>query len=273
MTDLYKALIKRRDYLLHLLKLLNAKQTSPCSLEGTLRVSSIRGNPCYYYCHKDLASNKDVHTYIKKSELSKFQPLAQLDYEKKLRKVIGCELSLIEKFLSGYDTVRPEDIYQNLHPARKALITPIIPDWSGFSAAWQKSKPQTETFWDPDTGLITEQGEAARSKSEKIIADKYYSLHIPYLYEKPLVLKDGRKKITLHPDFTILKKGHFKEYYHEHFGLMDHPDYCKKALRKIALYRKNSIFEGDRLLITFETSEQPLNIPELQTAIEHFLSE
>lgn len=106
----------------------------------------------------------------------------------------------------------------------------------------------------PEDGFETENGELVRSKSEKIIADKFFKHKIHYQYEKPLILFDGNHRIKLHPDFTLLKKGDFQEYYHEHFGMMDTPDYCRSAIRKISLYRKNGIFEGERLFITFESS-------------------
>ena len=52
-----------------------------------------------------------------------------------------------------------------------------------------------------DNAIITEKGEAVRSKSEKIIADKLYMKEIPYVYEQPLYLK-GYGYVV--PDFKIL---------------------------------------------------------------------
>lgn len=36
----------------------------------------------------------------------------------------------------------------------------------------------------------TEKGEIVRSKSEKIIADRYHGLGIPYIYELPIRMKE-----------------------------------------------------------------------------------
>ena len=52
---------------------------------------------------------------------------------------------------------------------------------------------------------------------------------------------------------------------------MDNPDYCRSAIRKISLYRKNGIYEGERLFITFESSLQPLNTRDLDLLIQHHL--
>lgn len=69
-----------------------------------------------------------------------------------------------------------------------------------------------------------------RSKSEKIIADKLYSMGIPYRYEYPLVLE---RDIVVYPDFTILKIGEQKTLYLEHLGI--------------------------NLFVTYETATKPLN--------------
>ena len=110
-----------------------------------------------------------------------------------------------------------------------------------------------------------------RSKSEKIIADKYYERGIPYKYEKPLLLRKQAKTITIRPDFTTLNKRTRIQRYHEHFGKMDDPQYARKALEKIRLYESNGIFIGEQLIITFESSEQPLDKREFELLIEKYL--
>ena len=117
----------------------------------------------------------------------------------------------------------------------------------------------------------TDQLKAVRSKSEKIIADKYYERGIPYKYEKPLLLKKQAKTITIRPDFTTLNKRTRMQRYHEHFGKMDDPQYARKALEKIRLYENNGIFIGEQLILTFESSEQPLDNREFELLIEKYL--
>ncbi len=50
--------------------------------------------------------------------------------------------------------------------------------------------------------------------------------------------------------------------------MMDNADYCEKALRKIELYQKNGFILGDRLIITYETSKQPLETESIARTIE-----
>lgn len=103
---------------------------------------------------------------------------------------------------------------------------------------------------------MTERGECVRSKSGKIIADKLYSLGIPYRYECPPLLEDN---IKIYPDFTILKMPAREEVYLEHFGMMDDVNYVDTTIYKLNTYEKNGIYIGVNLFITYETSTKPLN--------------
>ena len=73
-----------------------------------------------------------------------------------------------------------------LHSERKKLITPIVPDEDTFVRQWEQDEYQPGYFSDEAPFIRSNRGERVRSKSEKIIADKYYKLGIPYKYEKPL---------------------------------------------------------------------------------------
>lgn len=116
--------------------------------------------------------------------------------------------------------------------------------------------------------LENENGEQFRSKSETIIAEKLKNNKIPYIYEYPLKLKNGK---TIYPDFYILNKRTRETYYYEHFGMMDDPEYCINALRKIDDYARNEIHIGQKLLVTFEAIEKPLSIKTLEELIKNNL--
>lgn len=107
-----------------------------------------------------------------------------------------------------------------------------------------------------------------RTKSEKIIADKLYALGIPYRYEYPVKLKGYG---TVYPGFTILKVSERKEIYYEHFGLMDKPEYCEKALRKLQAFARNGIVLGQNLIATFESENVPLDMNVLEKMLEELI--
>ena len=133
----------------------------------------------------------------------------------------------------------------------------------------------------PDTPVHrTANGERVRSKSEIIIADTLLRHGIPYRYEFPLTLHcsaddndfsslDGT--VTLHPDFLCLNTRTRTEFFWEHFGLMDDPDYSKNAAGKLRLYIENGILPGRNLIITMETQREPLSTRSLEKLIEGFL--
>ena len=79
---------------------------------------------------------------------------------------------------------------------------------------------------------------------------------VPYRYEYPLQLNGYG---TIYPDFCILNKTTRQEYYWEHLGMMDKPEYCTAAIKKIETLMKNGFWQGEKLILTYETSDKPLD--------------
>lgn len=88
-------------------------------------------------------------------------------------------------------------------------------------------------------------GDMVRSKSEVIIANMLHERGITFFYEKPLVAKDGSMYL---PDFTLMVHG--EEYYWEHLGMLDKPEYKAHWKEKETWYGK--YFPG-QLLTTSES--------------------
>ena len=81
-------------------------------------------------------------------------------------------------------------------------------------------------------------------------------------------MKLGRR--TYYPDFTIKHPRTGKIYYWEHFGMMDDEEYIKKACSKLQVYALNGIVPSVNLIMTFETSENPLGAEEVMELIEKY---
>lgn len=62
-----------------------------------------------------------------------------------------------------------------------------------------------------------------------------------------------------------------KEYWWEHFGRMDNPDYFSTCNYKLMVYAMNGIYPGDNLIVTMETSKTQLNSEYVDALIEHYL--
>ncbi|MCF0142262.1 MAG: hypothetical protein HUJ75_02680 [Parasporobacterium sp.] len=119
--------------------------------------------------------------------------------------------------------------------------------------------------------IYTAKGEQVRSKSEKIIADELYHRGIPYHYEKPLVLDNRGKQVAIFPDFTVMNVSTGKILYLEHLGMMDQPEYCQSAMRKLGLYERNGLLLGRDVIVLHESNSEPLNIRTLNQYIDEFL--
>ncbi len=133
-----------------------------------------------------------------------------------------------------------------------------------FIKKWLEVEYKGKPFGEDENIILTEKGERVRSKSEKIIADKLYSLGIPYRYEHPLLLNDG---VKVYPDFTILRMPIREEVYLEHFGMMDDSEYVGTTLYKLSSYEKSGIYLGVNLFVTYETGKKALSTKSLDGLI------
>lgn len=52
---------------------------------------------------------------------------------------------------------------------------------------------------------------------------------------------------------------------------MDDEVYARKAVRKLEVYESNGIYIGERLIVTFETSEKILGTKEIERIVQRFL--
>ncbi len=240
-------------------------------IDGTLRISSAHGYHKYYLRRHNAPEGVPKEQYLGKKDLELARQLAQQDYEKQLLQKAKLLLRKAAEREEEFDDHSLQDIYDSLHEARKKLVIPLVISDEDYAKRWLGQKYEPGFFAEDSPRLFSENGERVRSKSEKIIADKYFRCDIPYLYERPFNLKDESRVITLRPDFTILNKRTRQLFYHEHFGMIDRPDYAAQCLKKLDLYAANGIFPGNNLLITMESSSHPLSEKYLDLIIETYL--
>ena len=100
------------------------------------------------------------------------------------------------------------------------------------------------------------------------MADYFYRNKIEYKYECPLYLNGVG---TIYPDFTFISPRTGEEIYWEHNGMVDDPMYSKNMVRKINAYENNGIFQGERLILTFETEQIVLNTSKIEQLTKRYL--
>jgi len=218
--------------------------------DGSL-VTHRKGKLIYYY-HTSHTKGKRNTTYISKKDKELISGLANKKYNNNIKEAIFSELSVINRFLTKYDPQAIYAAYDKLPDNIKELVNPYILSDAQFLENWLNTPYEGLNSIPVNNDLITDKGECVRSKSELFIANKLFSMNIPYKYEYPLLLESGA---MIYPDFTILDIPRRRDLYLEHFGMMDDPEYCEKALRKIDEYARNGIFLGDKLFLTLESSK------------------
>ena len=245
--------------------IVRAEESLKNAPEGILRISK-SGSTTQYYRRKNEKDKNGKYIRIKDRDIA--YKLAQKDYDENVIEIAKKHRKKIERFLEQYNQNQIKEIYMQLTPEWKKLINPYIMTDEQYIAYWKSRDYRGKGFMAGAPEIYTERGERVRSKSEKIIADKLDLMNIPYLYEYPLKLKGYG---TVYPDFTLLNIRTREEFYLEHLGMMDDPNYSESAIHKIESYEKNGIYPGEKLLMTFETSKSSINMKLFEQMIKRYL--
>jgi hypothetical protein len=264
MTEMEKLLTEKVAYLGELEK--ETQQALRDAPRGYLRVNKGKKGTQYYFRN----DAKDYNgTYVRKKDFELVRAIAQRDYDTKLLEEIRIQKQKTEELLKMIQKEQLCAIYDDFSEERKVLISKRVVSPEEYAKVWEKDEYIGKAFNTEEGEIITDRGERVRSKSEKILADKFHHLKIPYKYECPLHLAGFG---TVYPDFTLLNKWTGKEYYWEHFGMMGDEEYSTDAVRKIETYQKAGIFLGKKLLVTFETKQKPINTIRVEELVREYFS-
>lgn len=263
-TLLIHSLRERLSYLQKVISSKTAALARP-QPEGRLRCSTNKGCNEYYL----IINPKDrCGKYIRKDNRDLAASLAQKEYDEEILRRALAEQRSINHLLSKYDRIPIDTFYETLSPGRRHLVTPILLPDDEFARRWQNKAYDKPVIPDSIPPFYTARGERVRSKSEILIADSLNAQNIPYLYEFPLRLPGFG---IIHPDFTILNVRLRIVFFWEHAGKLGDPGYCKRNLPRINHYMLNGIFPGDRLILTFESEDVPLDTRVIAEVIKHYL--
>ena len=227
--------------------------------EGRISIKH-RGTRTYYYYSIGNSEEKIINS----DNIKLAENILQKNYLEKVLKSSEQEAEVIKRAIKQYPDPVAEEIYDQLSEERKVLVKPIVTPIDQFVKEWQE-KPYTHKAIKEGVPFYTTlRGEKVRSKSEQIIADRLYAKGIPYKYECPL--KVGGK--IIHPDFTILRKSDRKEIYLEHLGMFDDDKYQNDNVPRLNDYFLNGYMLGDKLFLSFESSNTPLKTEVIDRMID-----
>ncbi|MBQ7507847.1 MAG: hypothetical protein IJT52_00790 [Spirochaetales bacterium] len=232
-----------------------------------LVISSVGGKARFYKVLRKDGGRK----YI--SDKSEVTFLAQKRYLECLKVAAQRERRQMELCLAHLQKEVPnsdvERVFDSLPDPLKPFVKPDIFTDEGYAAAWQSKKVICGRKTSSHT-IKTLRGDYVRSKSEALLADRFFVLGIPYRYEQRFVI-DEMTEFYLHPDFTVLNKRTRKEYYWEHCGMIDDSKYGNDAVERLYLYSLKGYYPGKNMIFTYETKEKPLNMDYVDKLISEYL--
>lgn len=244
----------------------NAKNSLKDAPSGYLKICRARGSVQYYHAESGRNGRGDAK-YIRKDDASLVAALAQKAYDHAFLNEVESQIRKMEKnaYLINYSALG--DIFGRLDADRKELVTPyVLPD-DLFIEEWMSEKYNRLGFSVNTPEIWTESGVRVRSKSEKIIGDKFTFEKVPFRCEFPLNIPGFG---IVYPDFQILKMSNRREVYLDHFGMMDDPEYARKAVKKMETLALGGFFPGENIFYTFETYDHPLNMRSFNLMIEKY---
>lgn len=265
-TDLVDVLADRKNILQYVKnQLVEELKKAPV---GRLRIAKPKtDNSCQYYHRLD---EKDtVGKYIKKANRQLAVDLAQKEYNRKAIEEINGELDEITSLLKKYNDYSLENLKEIFHVNRQELITPLIEKDQDFVKKWEEVSYVKKSFDEGDwSEFWTDRGERVRSKSEVLIANALCKKGVPYRYEYPIVLTNGKK---IHPDFVCLNIKKRKEIIWEHLGKMDDGTYAELNVKRINWYESAGYFQGDNIIYSMETKQVALSTKKVEEYIDKYL--
>jgi hypothetical protein len=232
---------------------------------GKLRITGRHEDPQFYL--RENPKDKGGK-YIRREDRPVAAALAQKTYNAAVIKSAVSELGAIDNLLGVWQKGTVEDEFGKLSIPRKQLVTPIILPDEAFTKQWLEIPYEPKGFNENDPEYYSTAGTRVRSKSEIILADIFDSYPVPRKFECPVKLWNGK---IIHPDFTLLNVRERKEYIWEHFGRADDPGYMRYNVTRINALIRSGWFPGVNFIMTFETSETPLDSKIVHALIEQFL--
>ena len=183
------------------------------------------------------------------------------------------ELHALEVFEKIHDEKTCDDLYESLLEERKQFVKPVRVTAKEQLRRWQAEIYEPYRKYSENLKFETDKGEMVRSKSELIISNILHRnrKHLLYKYERPLELQTNGAFVVIHPDFTILNIRTGKMFYWEHAGRMDDPRYSNDFVQKMNLYMENQLFQGEDVVVTYETMTNPLNIHNVNILVQKMI--
>ena len=266
--------------------------------ERIIMVREQAGKPRFY-----LTGGGTKDEYVSSTATDVIRKHARIRYRRDARRAAERELAQVERCLDILRDRRSlsdiNKVYDKLPEALKPYVDPLPLSDEEYARKWQEGnvivKRKRIHAMDDYHKFKTMRGDYVGSKSEALIADRLYVAGIPYHYEVAFIPEaeaeqslpvyneygrivgyevlgfDPHDRDTLHPDFLVLNKKTRKSYFWEHLGKMDDQKYCLDNLNRFVRVTDAGYTIGEDILITHESSRNPLRLETIDRIIEKHL--
>ena len=211
---------------------------------------------------------KKKRDYIPKKQVQLARKLAQKQYYEMKLDEAETELRAIDAYMNTLHSKKNSAHLRALKESEEfwKLAFPLADGIAQNLLEWSAAEYQANPQHRENLTVNTLNGQKVRSKSESIIANELLNRGIPFHYEELLHINDW----DYYPDFTIRHPKTGNTIYWEHFGMVDKGEYRHKMVQKIQQYTSNGLIPGVNLILTFETSDSPLDINFVKLLIDYY---
>lgn len=261
------------DFLTHLQMRVKKLSTEICQLEkylsapteGSLIIRKKKDN--FNYSKKILVDGIKKETYLPKGS-KEANALALKEYSKRRIKDAKAELFYCNQLLTSLSSPTKTEKYLSSHTGIANLVEPILHPVKKSNLEYLNSDYPRNPY-NPE-GLkypTVIRGLKVRSKSEADIISQLVYCNIPFRYEEGIQTPSG----MLYPDISCINISTNKKIYWEHAGLMNNVKYATSFFNKLSRYYEAGLILWDNLIVTTETSANPLDTNFIYSIIMNIL--
>lgn len=191
-------------------------------------------------------------------------------YVEKAIVVLENDLRLLDKLAKGYKLSDFEEINMMIPKTYRPETYDYYEHLPDVAKRWLEEKEAEKASYGPwypeDLIHRVSNGLMVRTKSEMAIAEILLRNGIPFVYELPHVLKNGK---VVHTDFTILSIVDYKtEYLLEHEGSMEDQEYRRKHSWRIENYFLSGFVPNVNIFFTFDGVDGSIDGESVQRIID-----
>jgi hypothetical protein len=238
-----------------------------------MQENPVKGSDRTYYYRKEKQGRKYKRTYLGRSNNKEVRNIKKARYVAKALSVVENDIALLDRLCDEYAFSGFSEINKSIPRTYRLESVDYYENLPDVAREWLRRKEAEKAEygpWHPE-GLIhtVSNGIKVRTKSEMAIAEILLRNGIPFVYELPHVLKNGK---IVHTDFTILSTIDYKtEILLEHEGSMDDPQYRGKHAWRIENYYLTGYIPNVNIFFTFDGLNGSVDGEAIQRIVDGWL--